>query len=206
MRIFLSVIWLALCASGGAQTTQKLANGWEYYQGSLGSVWEIWRGDAATDNVTWTPVTLPHCFNGRDAVDPEVRYYQGPGWYRTRLQVNNPIPNGRTLLHFDGAGQKTQVFIGMEMVGEHVGGYDEWTVDITDSVSKLAGKADVPLAVRCDNSRDAESIPSDLSDFNRYGGIYRHLSMSYVPAISLEQLHIEPIMGIDGKTLVNLKT
>jgi len=206
MRIFLSVIWLALCTSGGAQTTQKLANGWEYYQGSLGSVWEIWRGDAATDNVTWTPVTLPHCFNGRDAVDPEVRYYQGPGWYRTRLQVNNPIPNGRTLLHFDGAGQKTQVFVGMEMVGEHVGGYDEWTVDITDAVSKLAGNADVPLAVRCDNSRDAESIPSDQSDFNRYGGIYRHLSLSYVPAISLEQLHIEPILGIDGKTLIKLRT
>ncbi|NQX00340.1 hypothetical protein HQ447_06740, partial [bacterium] len=43
-----------------AQSSQRLADGWEYHQGSLGSTWEIWRGDAATDNVTWKPVTLPH--------------------------------------------------------------------------------------------------------------------------------------------------
>lgn len=66
----------------------------DYDQGTLGSPWEVWRGDAASDNVAWSSVTLPHCFNGRDAVDPDVRYYQGPGWYRTRLKINNPFSNG----------------------------------------------------------------------------------------------------------------
>jgi len=121
-----------------AQSRQRLDNGWEFYQGALGSTWEVWRGDKAADNVTWQPVTLPHCFNARDSVDPDVHYYQGPGWYRTRLKVENPFPNGRTLLHFDGAGQKSQVFVGMEKVGEHVGGYDEWTVDITDAAARAA--------------------------------------------------------------------
>ena len=105
----------------------RLDSGWEFHQGALGSIWEIWRGDAATDNVKWTPVTLPHCFNARDAVDPDTHYYEGPGWYRTHLKIANPFPNGRTLLHFEGAGQKSQVFVGLEKVGEHVGGYDEWT-------------------------------------------------------------------------------
>ena len=77
---------------------RRLSDGWEYYQGSLGSAWEIWRGDAASANVAWTAVSLPQCFNARDAVDPDVWYYQGPGWYRTRLKVANPVPNGRTLL------------------------------------------------------------------------------------------------------------
>ena len=95
-----------------------------------------------------------------------MRYYQGPGWYRQKLKLANPFPNGRTLLHFDGAGQKSQVFIGTKKVGEHLGGYDEWTVDITDATAK-AGNGEVPLAVLCDNSRDAESIPSDLSDSMR---------------------------------------
>jgi len=181
-----------------AETKQRLSNGWEYYQGSLGSTWEVWRGDAASDNVAWSPVTLPHCFNARDAVDPDNRYYQGPGWYRTRLKVANPFPNGRTLLHFDGAGQRSQVFIYTEKVGEHLGGYDEWTVDITDAAAKAmkneAFKGEVPVAVMCDNSRDAESIPSDLSDFNRYGGLYRHVSLVYVPAVSLERVHVEPVL------------
>ena len=185
-----------------AQNRQPLDTGWEFYQGSLGSTWEIWRGDKATDNVNWTPVTLPHCFNARDSVDPDVRYYQGPGWYRTHLKLANPFPNGRTLLHFDGAGQKSQVFVGLKKVGEHLGGYDQWDVDITDAVAK---ETKVPLAVLCDNSRDAESIPSDLSDFNRYGGMYRHVSLVYVPAISLERVHIEPTLGSDGKASAKIR-
>ena len=197
-------VFISLFSAGAAEARQKLADGWEFYQGSLGSTWEIWRGEAATDNVTWTPVTLPHCFNARDAVDPDVRYYQGPGWYRQKLKLANPFPNGRTLLHFDGAGQKSQVFIGTKKVGEHLGGYDEWTVDITDATAK-AGNGEVPLAVLCDNSRDAESIPSDLSDFNRYGGLYRHVTLAYAPAISLERVHIEPKLAANGKASVKVR-
>jgi beta-galactosidase len=196
---------LGLITAPASEPPKRLSTGWEFYQGSLGSAWEVWRGDKASDNVTWTPVTLPHCFNARDAVDPDVRYYQGPGWYRTRLKVANPFPNGRTLLHFDGAGQKSQVFVGMEKVGEHLGGYDEWTVDITEAAAKAENKGSLPLAVRCDNSRDAESIPSDLSDFNRYGGLYRHVSLIYVPAISLKRIHVEPSLSADGKAAVKVR-
>src|SRR5258706_9582331 len=121
LRFLVAGILVALTSVCSAESRQRLDDGWEFYQGSLGSTWEIWRGDKATDNVTWTPVTLPHCFNARDSVDPDVRYYQGPGWYRTRLQVANPFPQGRTLLHFDGAGQKAQVFVGLKKAGEHAG-------------------------------------------------------------------------------------
>ena len=48
------------------------------------------------------PVELPHCFNAHDGVDPDAHYYQGPGWYRARLKVENPYADGRTLLHFEG--------------------------------------------------------------------------------------------------------
>ena len=190
--------------------TQRLSTGWEYYQGSLGSSWEVWRGEAASDNVTWNAVTLPHCFNGRDSVDPDVRYYQGPGWYRTKLKINNPYPNGRTILHFDGAGQKSQVFVYTQKVGEHLGGYDQWEVDITDaaakSLTRKGANGEVPVAVLCDNSRDAEMIPSDLSDFNRYGGLYRHVYLKYVPAISLERVHVEPTLtGANGTIKVRAR-
>ena len=189
-----------------AQSSQRLSDGWEYHQGSLGSTWEIWRGEAASDNVDWTSVTLPHCFNARDAVDPDTRYYQGPGWYRKQLKVANPFSNGRTLLHFDGAGQSSEVFIGTEKVGSHLGGYDEWSVDITDAVAKFKAEKSVPLAVRCDNSRDAESIPSDLSDFNRYGGLYRHVTLTYVPAISLQRVHVEPALSDSGMATVKVRS
>ncbi len=184
-----------------AETTHRLDRGWEFYQGSLGSPWEVWRGEKAADNVTWTPVTLPHCFNAGDAVDPDTRYYQGPGWYRKRLEINNPFPKGRTLLHIDGAGQTTDVFLGTEKIGAHTGGYDGWTVDLTDA----AGKGEIPLAIRCDNSRDAEIIPSDQSDFNRYGGLYRHVTLEYVPAVSMARVHISPTVAADGSASVEIR-
>ena len=90
----------------------------------------------------------------------------------------------------------------MEKVGEHVGGYDEWTVDITDAAARASTNSffhgATPVAVLCDNSRDAEMIPSDLSDFCRYGGLYRHVNLVYVPAISLAQVHITPKLAADG--------
>lgn len=175
----------------------RLDQGWEYHQGGLGSVYEIWRPTKPNiTNVRWTQVTLPHCFNARDAVDPDDEYYEGPGWYRIRLKLDNPYPGGRTLLHFEGAGQKSKVFVGLNQVGEHIGGYDEWSVDITEAAAgelEPAGtNTTVPVAVLCDNSRDTTMIPSDLSDFPRYGGLYRHVELVYVPAISVERVHVQP--------------
>jgi len=95
-------------AAGGKNVT-PLDTGWEYHRGSLGSTWEIWRGDKASDNVGWVPVTLPHCFNAYDACDPDTPAYRGQGWYRKRIRIANPFPQGRTLLHFEGAGQQAAV-------------------------------------------------------------------------------------------------
>ena len=168
-------------------TSQRL-EAWEYRRGGLGGPWEAWR-KVNDDANTWTTVQVPHCFNAFDAVDPDTPYYQGPGWYRAKIQVNNPFPNGRTLLHFEGAGQKTEVFVHTEKVGSHIGGYDEFVVDITEQAKKHGSS--VPIAILCDNSRDLEMIPSNLSDFNLYGGLYRNVNLVYLPAISLERLHID---------------
>jgi beta-galactosidase len=188
---------------GSATPAQRLLTGWEYHAGSLGGIWEVWRGREISAS-HWQAVEMPHCFNVRDAVDPDEPYYQGPGWYRCRLSVANPYPAGRTLLHFEGAGQVTEVFVHLEKLTRHVGGYDEFTVDITDAVARLAesgngrdagtegkGPPEVSIAVLCDNSRDLERIPSDLSDFTLYGGLYRYVNLIYVPAVSIERLHVE---------------
>src|SRR5687768_4428854 len=191
----------------GPVVSQRLT-GWEYRRGSLGGPWEAWR-KANDDANKWIAVQVPHCFNAFDAVDPDTPYYQGPGWYRTRFQLANPYPRGRTLLHFEGAGQKTEVYIHTEKAGAHVGGYDEFTVDITDLANKFALTSQppgtVPVAVMCDNSRDLEMIPSNLSDFNLYGGLYRYVNLVYVPAISLERVLIDPEVMPDGKARITIR-
>jgi len=187
----------------------RLNTGWEFLKGDLGSIWEGVRPvklDAPELSPIWESVTLPHCFNAEDAVDPYTNYYEGTGWYRASLDINNPYKNGRTLLEFEGAGQKTAVYVYTAEVGRHVGGYDEWTCDITDAVKAFLASPDagrfkgkIPLLIRCDNSRDTEMIPSDLSDFNVYGGIYRYLNLIYLPDVSLNKMQINAQVDDKGK-------
>src|SRR6267378_4043587 len=98
-------------------STNRLLEGWEYHRAALGGVWDVWRSDK-DNNIDWQAVQMPHCFNARDAVDPDQPYYEGPGWYRTRLKLANPFPSGRTLLHFEGAGQKSEIFVYLDKVGQ----------------------------------------------------------------------------------------
>ncbi len=192
-----------------AQTSKRLNNNWEFVKQDLGGVWEALRPVKVGNPEElpfWQKVNLPHCFNATDAVDPDVNYYQGPGWYRTYIDIENPYAKGRTLLHFEGAGQKTQVYIYNVKVAEHVGGYDEWTADITDAVAAFKKtavfnsqyKGKIPVVIRCDNSRDLEMIPSSLSDFNVYGGIYRYLNLIYAPQLSVDKLFAKATVDAKG--------
>lgn len=193
-----------------SQQSSRLNEDWEFVKQDLGGIWEAVRPGVKGNPESvplWQTIILPHCVNAEDAVDPDVNYYQGPAWYRTKLLIDNPYKNGRTILHFEGAGQKTDVYVYTTKVGSHTGGYDEWTVDITDAVTAFRKTGvytkqfnqRIPLSVRTDNSRDLEMIPSDLSDFNVYGGIYRYLNLVYVPAVSVDKIFISQQTTKEGK-------
>ena len=191
-----------------SQSHRRLTEDWEFVRGDLGGIWEAFRPykPGKPEKVPlWSTVTLPHCFNAFDAVDPDVNYYQGPGWYKTAVSVDQPANGSRVLLHFEGAGQKTEVYVYTKKVGSHVGGYDEFTIDITDAVTEFLKQEDaqrfqgkIPIAIRCDNSRDVEMIPSDLSDFNVYGGLYRYVNLIEVPAVSFDHVQINTNVDAQG--------
>jgi beta-galactosidase len=198
-----SIVQPVLANAEACTTSQCLDTGWEYYRGALDGPWEVWRGK---EIAVWEKVTLPHCFNHYDACDPDRPYYRGHGWYRTHLAIANPLKDGRTLLYFEGAGQAAHIYVGKTLVGAHVGGYDEFVFDITDAVAASHIGADgVPIAVLCDNSESLERPPSDLSDFSLYGGLYRHVHLAYVPAVSVEAVHIAPSWTPGNAATVSVK-
>lgn len=208
--LFLLLLWIGN-ATLVAQQSHRLDRDWYFLKSDLGGIWEAVRpvGKGSPEEVPlWSSVDLPHCYNAIDAVDPDQNYYQGPTWYRKDIAIANPYKGGRTLLHFEGAGQKTTVYVYTTKVGTHVGGYDEWSVDITEAVDAFRQtkigqeqfKGRIPIAIRVDNSRDLEMIPSDLSDFNLYGGIYRHLNIRYVPQIALEKVFAKVTVDEKGRS------
>ncbi|RKR83700.1 beta-galactosidase [Mucilaginibacter gracilis] len=216
-KIKLGLILILLSVYGYGQQTSRINNNWQFLKQDIGGIWEAVRPVTAGNPESvpvWSQVSLPHCFNSRDAVDPTGNYYQGPGWYRTQIDVQNPYTYGRTLLHFEGAGQKTDVYLYTTKVGSHLGGYDEWTVDITKAaedfkktaVCKKQFGGKVPISIRCDNSRDLESIPSRLSDFCVYGGIYRYLNLVYAPSLSIDKVFASASVDLQKKAgLVNVR-
>jgi beta-galactosidase len=190
--------------SGAVAPPARLDTGWQFRRGPIDGPWEVWRPE---EDDLWGAVSLPHCFNAGDACDPDEPYFRGQGWYRTHLSVKNPFANGRTLLHFQGAGQTTTLWVGSTLIGAHEGGYDEFVFDITDAVKALRTSATtpgIPIAILCDNSPDLERVPSDLSDFCLYGGLYRHVSLVYLPAIALDVVHILPVVAADGSAQVSV--
>ncbi len=191
-------------ADGALTSAKRLDSGWEFRQGAVGGIGEVWH---PVEVGLWEGIELPHCFNAHDACDPDKPYFRGQGWYRTRLSVSNPFAAGRTLLHFQGAGQTTTLWVGSTLIGTHKGGYDEFLFDITDAVQKLppADRRDgVPIAVLCDNSPDHDRVPSDLSDFCLYGGLYRHINLVCLPAIALDAIHILPTLTAGGSAHVSV--
>ncbi|GAA4825119.1 glycoside hydrolase family 2 TIM barrel-domain containing protein [Algivirga pacifica] len=191
------------------QSSLRLTEGWQFVKGDLGGVWEAVRpvkpGSPQAVPV-WEDIALPHSYNGEDAVNPEVHYYQGAAWYRTYLSIDNPYQDGRTLLHFEGSGQQTEVYVYTKKVGEHIGGYDEWEVDITEAVQQFKASENaqvyggkIPVLVRCSNARDINMIPSDLSDFTIYGGLYRYVNLRYLPSTYVDQLTLRTEVDKKGK-------
>lgn len=212
------------------QQRQRLSAGWQFVRMDMANAWEVFRPvvpDKPESVPLWQDVTLPHCYNAVDAVSPDVNYYQGAAWYRTLLTVDNPYTDGHTLLHFEGVGQKARVYVYTREVARHVGGYDAWDADITQAVrefrqtevcrSQFHGR--VPVAVRCDNGRDTEMIPSDMSDFCLYGGICRPMYLTYLPQGYLADVAVTPrpvhgsatvevsgsVQGIKGQPLVHVR-
>ena len=80
-----------------------------------------------------------------------------------------------------------------QQAGTHSGGYDEFLVDVT--AARPAPAPRFQLAVLCDNSRDIDRMPSDLSDFTLYGGLYRPVHLVYVPPVSIDLLHTQRHSG-----------
>jgi beta-galactosidase len=192
-------------AAGTVMSPTRLDTGWQFRRGPLDGVWEVWRTE---ENDEWQSASLPHCFNASDACDPDQPYFRGQGWYRTRLALHNPFSGGRTVLHFQGAGQTTTLWVGLTLIGTHKGGYDEFVFDVTDAVRQLSAAeaaGGLRIAVLCDNSPDLDRVPSDLSDFCLYGGLYRHVNLVYLPAVALDTVHVLPVVAADGSAEVLVK-
>ncbi len=56
-------------------------------------------------------------------------------WYKRTIRINSKMKTDRILLNFEAVDWLAEVFIDDTKVGEHKGGYDPFTIDITDEIT-----------------------------------------------------------------------
>lgn len=150
--------------------SHTLNDGWRFRQGDIAAA-----ADPAFDDSEWLPVHLPHTWN-TDAYS-EKNYYRGAGWYRRSMRLPQSWRNRRIVLKVDAASKAATLFVNGHEVGSHAGGYTAFAYDITSYVDF---DADNTLALMVDNSR--EDIPPVSGDFTFFGGIYRDVWLTALPA------------------------
>ena len=135
-------------------------------------------GSIAFDDGDWTSVDLPHDwaidlpFTNDQALSSKGYYPLGRnypttsvGWYRRVFQLPAADAGKRITIEFDGAYRESMVVFNGFYIGQHNGGYDPFSFDVTDFA--MPGGRNV-LLVRVD---------ATLSDgwFYEGAGIYRHV-------------------------------
>ena len=164
----------------GLRQTTNINKGWEYLE------YNAETPDAALANENWKDIDLPHTWNAIDATDLAPGYRRDGSWYRKDIEISNISAGQVFQLYFEGVNITSKVYVNGKNVGQHIGGYIGFNLDITGAVKE--GKNQI--LVYANNGYNPEVIPSQKSDFFIYGGITRDVWLKTLPAEHVNDLKI----------------
>lgn len=176
--------------------------GWKFKKGSTPNAEHITFNDS-----DWEQIALPHTWNRTDLYDDRnqndgldiyANYYRGDGWYRKSFVPPLSAKGKKLWLEFEGANQVAEVFLNGEKVGEHIGGYLNFKLDISEKVNY--GRANV-IAVKVNNDFNAD-IPPHVGDFNFGGGLWREAFLHITSRTYIAEAHYTtPVVTLDSARL-----
>jgi beta-galactosidase len=138
--------------------------------------WKFKRADVtgaeatAFDDSGWSNIGLPHSFDLPYFMSP--KFYVGYGWYRKHFTVPAAWSGKSVFLEFQAAFDQAQIYVNGKQVGEHLGGYNGFSIDVTSAIKT----GDNVVAVRLNNNWNAQ-LPPITGDHTFQGGIYRDVFM-----------------------------
>ncbi|HVU65643.1 MAG TPA: glycoside hydrolase family 2 TIM barrel-domain containing protein [Ktedonobacteraceae bacterium] len=176
------------------ENARCINDGWRFHPGEMAP-----EGIDEEALASWERVTLPHSWNALDTmeVEPGRHYTRAVGWYVREIEP--AAPGERLWLEFEAAAQRASVWLNGQRIGEHLGGYTAFTVELPERL--MAGAGRHWLAVRVDNLPDPDLIPSDMSDFFLYGGLTRNVWRYTTGPHRLLTLHCRSEVDASGATL-----
>ncbi|HYQ43799.1 MAG TPA: beta galactosidase jelly roll domain-containing protein, partial [Polyangiaceae bacterium] len=145
----------------GARLVQNFNQSWKFKRADVAGA-EV----ASFDDASWESVGVPHSFSLPYFM--ASKFYVGYGWYRKHFAVPQSWAGKSVSLEFQAAFDQAEIYLNGKKVGEHLGGYNGFSIDVTAAVN--AG--DNVVAVRLNNKWNAK-LPPLTGDHTFQGGLYR---------------------------------
>ena len=116
-------------------------------------------------------------------------------WYQRRFQVPREWAGKRVRLHFGAVDWHARVFINGHEIGQHRGGYDAFSFDITDRL-KWSGEEEIRVAV-FDPTEGGQPCGKQLRKpegifYTPTSGIWQTVWLEPVPNNSIDELRLTP--------------
>lgn len=116
-------------------------------------------------------------------------------WYHRKFVVDSAWQSGRVLLQFGAVDWQSQVFVNGKFVGEHTGGYDPFTLDITAAL--VEGQNDLLVAVEDPTDsrpiqRGKQVLKPGFIWYSAHSGIWQTVWLEGVPDIYITGLKLTP--------------
>lgn len=125
-------------------------------------------------------------------------------WYRRNFRVADLAPGNRLLLHFEAVDWQATVWVNGQTVGQHSGGYDRFSFDITDFVRP--GENELVVAVW--DPTDTGWQPRGKQVLKPHGiwytavtGIWQTVWLEQVPAEFIRHVRITPDVDKGGAVI-----
>ena len=177
---------------------------------NLNGEWEFAAGQADFSEKT---IRVPFCPESALSL-VEQHFAEGEHlWYRRSFTLPEDFNQGKVLLHIGGADQMLQCWVNDIHVGNHSGGYESMTFDITAAL-----REENELRILCIDDLRNQSYPYGKQVMKRGGmwytpvsGIWQTVWLESVPETHIEKLDIEnrgysviisTVPALNGKVIV----
>ena len=171
---------------------------------NLNGLWDyaITAKDAATPDKWDGKILVPFCIESalsgvKKSVSPEQRL-----WYHRTFDAPDHSNGKHVTLNFEAVDWQSTVYLNGKEVGTHKGGYDPFSIDVTDA---LRGSGPQELIVSVWDPTDAGSQPRGKQVLKPSGiwytavtGIWQTVWLETVPATHIRSLQITP--DLDNKS------
>jgi len=136
----------------------------------------------------WPAIAVPHTWQTYETtgdVHPYIKnaserddpyWWKGWGYYRKQFEVSDELKDKKIFLEFDGVQKYAKVYVNGELVGDHKGGFNSFSFDITSEIKW--GKKNFLVVMVNNFRRDKYNIPPmTAGNWDVYGGIYRDVRL-----------------------------